>query len=66
MTLSIKTFPGMDKGQILVIHPLLVHGSSENKTGADRIALMGLYRKPSENPTEAEAKTQIGILRDGK
>ncbi|MEO6094650.1 MAG: phytanoyl-CoA dioxygenase family protein [Fibrobacteria bacterium] len=56
----------MEKGQILVIHPLLVHGSSENKSAEDRIALMSLYRKPIENPTEVEAKRQIGILRDGK
>jgi phytanoyl-CoA hydroxylase len=56
----------MNRGQILVIHPLLVHGSSENKTAEDRIALMSFYRKPIENPTEAEVKTQIGILRAGR
>lgn len=33
-------------GDMLVIHPHLVHGSPENKTGGDRVALMAGYHLP--------------------
>jgi phytanoyl-CoA hydroxylase len=33
-------------GDMLVIHPYLVHGSPENRTGGDRVTLMAGYQAP--------------------
>lgn len=49
---------------IVVLHPLVVHGSGENKTDEDRIALMGLYRKPKNDMSDLEKKASIEILRE--
>lgn len=52
------------KGQVVVLHPLVVHGSCDNKTDGDRIALMSLYRKPRADMSESEKKLGIELLRD--
>jgi ectoine hydroxylase-related dioxygenase (phytanoyl-CoA dioxygenase family) len=52
------------KGQVVVLHPLVIHGSCENKTDGDRIALMSLYRKPRSDMSASEKKMVIEILRD--
>ena len=50
----------MRAGDILVIHPLLVHGSPENKTEKDRIALIvGLQVPKAYNETEAKIRVEI-------
>ena len=51
------------KGQVVVLHPLVIHGSSDNKTDGDRIALMSLYRKPKIGMSDMEKKIGIEILR---
>lgn len=51
-------------GDILVLHPLLVHGSPENASGGDRMALMAGFQKPCPY-TEAELKIRIEILKNG-
>lgn len=33
-------------GDMLVLHPHLVHGSPENRTGGDRVVLMAGYQSP--------------------
>jgi len=48
-------------GDVLIIHPLLVHGSPENKTDADRIALMSGYQRPKPEYTESELKLRLKI-----
>ncbi len=53
----------LKKGQVVVLHPLVIHGSCENRTDEDRIALMSLYRKPRGDMSDAEKKLGIGILR---
>jgi ectoine hydroxylase-related dioxygenase (phytanoyl-CoA dioxygenase family) len=52
------------KGQIVVLHPLVIHGSCENKTDGDRIALLSLYRKPRSDMSDAEKKLGIELLRE--
>lgn len=52
------------KGQVVVLHPLVVHGSCDNKTDGDRIALMSLYRIPGKDISDSEKKIGIEILRD--
>lgn len=54
----------MDEGDILVIHPLLVHGSPENKGTQERVALMAGLQKPKAY-SEAELKLRVEILRNG-
>jgi phytanoyl-CoA hydroxylase len=52
------------KGQVVVLHPLVIHGSCDNKTDGDRVALMSLYRKPRSDMSELEKTTGIEILRE--
>jgi hypothetical protein len=52
------------KGQVVVLHPLVIHGSCENKTDGDRIALLSLYRKPRSDMSDAEKTLGIEVLRD--
>jgi phytanoyl-CoA hydroxylase len=54
----------LSKGQIVVLHPLVIHGSSDNKTEEDRIALMSLYRQPRTDMSDLDRKIGIEILRD--
>jgi phytanoyl-CoA hydroxylase len=49
-------------GDILVIHPHLVHGSPENKTATDRVALMSGYQKPKPEYTEGELKSRMKLI----
>lgn len=53
----------MKAGEILVIDRFLVHGSPENKSRSDRVALMSLYQKPKAVYTEAEARVILEVLR---
>lgn len=61
---SKKAIPlALRKGQVVVLHPLVIHGSCDNKTDGDRIALMSLYRKPRNDMSDLEKKIGIAILR---
>lgn len=48
----------LKEGQLIVLHPLVVHGSTENKTPGDRIALASMYQKPRAY-SEKETATRI-------
>lgn len=52
------------KGEVVVLHPLVVHGSSDNGTDGDRVALMSIYREPRNDMTEGERLAGMDILRD--
>lgn len=54
----------LGKGRVVVLHPLVIHGSGENRTDEDRIALLSLYRKPRNDMSDLEKKSGIEILRD--
>lgn len=45
-------------GDMLIIHPHLVHGSPENRTAADRVALMAGYQAPKTTYGENEARAR--------
>ncbi len=55
----------LEKGQIIVLHPLVIHGSSENRTNSDRVALMSMYQKPKFY-SEQEMKIKMEILRENE
>jgi len=67
-----KAMPlALGKGQVVVLHPLVIHGSCENKTDGDRIALLSLYRKPKSDMSDAEKKAGLAFgfqrrLRSGR
>jgi ectoine hydroxylase-related dioxygenase (phytanoyl-CoA dioxygenase family) len=54
----------MDAGDILVMHPHLVHGSPDNGSSGHRIALMSGYQRPKPSYTEKEAALRIPLLRE--
>ncbi|MDB5047199.1 MAG: Phytanoyl-CoA dioxygenase [Fibrobacteres bacterium] len=50
-------------GEILIFDRHLVHGSPENKTPFDRVALISAYQKPKANYTEQELRIRMELLR---
>jgi hypothetical protein len=52
------------KGEVVVLHPLVVHGSYDNDTDSDRVALMSLYRRPRTDMTGQEHLVGMEILRE--
>jgi hypothetical protein len=54
----------MNPGDILVIHPHLVHGSPESGSTGHRIALISGYQRPKPEYTEREAAHLIPLLRE--
>jgi len=55
----------MEAGDMLVIHPMLVHGSPENKSGFERVALMVGLQRPKAY-SDSETKIKVEVLKNGK
>jgi phytanoyl-CoA hydroxylase len=55
----------LNPGDILVLHPHLVHGSPESSSSGHRIALMSGYQRPKPDYTEREEALRIPLLRNG-
>lgn len=56
----------MAPGQILVIHPLLLHASGKNESGPDRVAMMVGYQIPKPHYEDKELKWGYRFIRDGE
>lgn len=54
----------LDAGDILVMAPYLVHGSPENPSSGDRMALMAGFQQPCPY-SEVEMKIRVEILKGG-
>ena len=49
-------------GDLVVFHPHLVHGSPENKTATDRVALMSGYQNPKSEYSARDLKFRLRLF----
>lgn len=56
----------MQAGEVLVIHPLLIHGSGKHRSGRERIAVLVGYQAPKPAYDEFWGRAGARFTREGK